>query len=134
MLIKLGSQIKSSEITPKSVYLNRRQIMVGAASTLALGSAGIASAAKLDFQSSPFSTDEDVTPKEAATTYNNFYEFGTRKEDPARLAGEFTTARNLRQNMWRSKQLCAQTRCPASVALASRCHGHMSRACDWMRR
>jgi len=91
MLIKLGSQIKSSEITPKSVYLNRRQIMVGAASTLALGSAGIASAAKLDFQSSPFSTDEDVTPKEAATTYNNFYEFGTRKEDPARLAGEFTT-------------------------------------------
>ena len=92
MLIKYADQIKTSEITPKSVYLNRRHLMAGGLAATALGTAGMASAASLDFVSSPFSTDEDVTPREAATTYNNFYEFGTGKDDPARRAGSFTTS------------------------------------------
>jgi len=91
MLIKTADPIKSSEITPKSVYLNRRHLMAGGVAALGMGLSGMASAAKLDFVTSPFSTDEEVTPKEAATTYNNFYEFGTSKDDPARRAGNFTT-------------------------------------------
>ncbi len=91
MLIKTANPIKSSEITPKSVYLNRRHLIGGGAAALGLGLSGMASAAKLDFVPSPFSTDETLTPYEAATTYNNFYEFGTNKEDPARRAGDFTT-------------------------------------------
>ena len=92
MLIKYADQIKSSEITPRSVYMNRRQLMAGGVAAAALGSAGLAQAAPLDFVPSPFSTDEDVTPKEAATTYNNFYEFGTAKDDPVRRAGNFVTS------------------------------------------
>ncbi len=91
MLIRNAGQIRSSEITPKSVYLNRRHFMAGSVAALSMGSAGVASAAKLDLVPSAFSTDEALTPKEAATTYNNFYEFGTRKEDPANRSSEFTT-------------------------------------------
>lgn len=91
MLFKDADPIKSSQITPKSVYLNRRQLMAGSAAVLGLGVGGMASAAKLSTVASPFSTDEEVTPKNAATTYNNFYEFGTSKDDPARRAGVLTT-------------------------------------------
>ncbi len=91
MLIRKASGIRSSEITPKSIYLKRRDFMAGGAAMISLGAAGTASAAKLEAVSSAFSTDEAVTPKEAATTYNNFYEFGTNKDDPARRSGNFTT-------------------------------------------
>lgn len=98
MLIKDKSTIRSSEITSKSDYLNRRTFIaagLGMAAAgggiLAIGSgeSGMASAAKLDFQPSNFSTSDAQTPKEAATTYNNFYEFGTGKDDPARNSGDF---------------------------------------------
>lgn len=90
MLVRHASTIKSSEITPKSVYLKRRQFIGASAAFMTLGAAsGPASAAKLDFVKSAFSTDETVTPVEAATTYNNFYEFGTAKEDPAQRSGDF---------------------------------------------
>ncbi len=90
MLIKAQSKILSSEITPKSVYLNRRKLMMGGAALAAMGPS-LAHAAKLEFSPSPFSTDETVTPKEAATTYNNFYEFGVDKSDPDRRSKDFTT-------------------------------------------
>jgi len=44
------------------------------------------SKASLDFKESEFSTDEELTSKHDATTYNNFYEFGTDKEDPVKRA------------------------------------------------
>jgi len=99
MLIKDKDPIRSSEITPKSVYLNRRNLIAGAGvmavgsgfGLSGLGRGGMAKAAKLDFLPSPLSTSEAQTPYEAATTYNNFYEFGTAKEDPARRAASLTT-------------------------------------------
>jgi sulfoxide reductase catalytic subunit YedY len=87
-------RIPSSEITPRSVYLNRRAIMSGAA-----GLIGAAAFSKLGLaaplQTVPgdlTTTGEALTSKEDATSYNNFYEFGTGKSDPARNAGSLTTS------------------------------------------
>ena len=92
MLIKQATPIRASEITPKSTYMNRRQIMAGGAGLAAMGLSANPAAAKLSFGKSAFSTDETPTPKADVTSYNNFYEFGTDKSDPARNAGALTTA------------------------------------------
>jgi len=93
-------QIASSEITPESVWLNRRNLMKAAAAGAGLVAAGETMADSsaplaLDFASAPddsaFKAKEDLTPYEAVTTYNNFYEFGTNKSDPARYAAAMTT-------------------------------------------
>jgi sulfoxide reductase catalytic subunit YedY len=87
MLIRRPDDIPSSEITPESVYQNRRQFM-GTAGALALGTALTPSA--LQALAATGGVQEDkVTPEEDATTYNNFYEFGTGKEDPAENAKGF---------------------------------------------
>ena len=81
-----------SDVTPKAQFLNRRALIAGAG-TLALGvAAGVRPAlAKIDAASSPFSTDATPNTLEEITTYNNFYEFGTGKEDPASNAAALTT-------------------------------------------
>jgi sulfoxide reductase catalytic subunit YedY len=87
MLIRRPDDIPSSESTPESVYQNRRQFM-GTAGALALGTALTPSA--LQALAATGGVQEDkVTPEEDATTYNNFYEFGTGKEDPAENAKGF---------------------------------------------
>ena len=90
--------INSSEITPKEVYACRREFLeLGAASLLAssglLPNLAIAqSNQKLSGQSSPqYSTLEKQTPYKDVTSYNNFYEFGTDKSDPARNAHTLKT-------------------------------------------
>ena len=86
------SKIRSSEITPKSTWLNRRQMLAGTAATGIAGGLGAAAlAAKLDY--SPFGGEVpgQVTDKKDATSYNNFYEFGLDKGDPAKYAHEMTT-------------------------------------------
>ena len=94
MLIKRPADIKSSEITDEELYKNRRQFLkiagwatVASASTAFLGSGcaspGTVAAAP---QLGEFDTDEELTPEDAVSGYNNFYEFGTGKEDPARNA------------------------------------------------
>ena len=104
MLIKRPDDIKSSEITDKKLYLNRRRFIQAAS----LGAAGIGSgllahglfgtteearaAKKLEgFTTGKFSTDEPKTPLKDITSYNNFYEFGTDKGDPKRYAGNLKT-------------------------------------------
>ncbi len=101
MLIKGSIDIKPSEITSKSDYLSRRKFirqslgagMVGAAinSGLLLHSAAAQAGVKLENVSkSPLSTSgEELTPYTDVTTYNNFYEFGSNKEDPAANSGKF---------------------------------------------
>lgn len=95
MLIKRPSDIPPSEITPKSVYLRRREFLK-ATGALGLG-AGLALArpaqaeegrgAKLaEVRKSPLSTMEPLTSYKDITHYNNFYEFGTDKSDPAQQA------------------------------------------------
>ena len=96
MLIKKTKDIPYSEITPKSAYLNRRTFMAGAA---ALGVAGLldprqsmADGTKLQTVKSPLSTSGlALTSYKDITSYNNFYEFGVEKDDPARNAGKLRT-------------------------------------------
>ena len=86
------NKLTYSQVTPKADFLNRRQIMAGAAGLgLAPLIANPASAKALEFEKSDYTVDADITPKEAATTYNNFYEYGTGKEDPAKYANQLTT-------------------------------------------
>lgn len=101
MLIKQRPSwvLPESEVTPKSIYLNRRKFMtgaIGAAASLTVpgllhandASSGLKA---LDYRSATeYSTDEKKTPLDDVTAYNNFYEFGTGKGDPAKYAGEMS--------------------------------------------
>ena len=98
MLIKKPADIRPSEITSKDNYVNRRKFMQAAAlagSSLVAGNALGASIpgekrAKLEgVIASEYSTDEKPNSYMDVTTYNNFYEFGMRKEDPFRNSQEF---------------------------------------------
>ncbi len=85
---------KASEITPLDVYLDRRRLLAG----LAGGMFGLAAptaftASQLRYtKNARYSTPEAANSFEDITTYNNFYEFGTSKDDPARLGGSFRPA------------------------------------------
>jgi sulfoxide reductase catalytic subunit YedY len=90
MLIRKPGDLRYSDVTPKSVYLNRRRFLaaipaafVAARSARAAAFSGVAK--------SPFSTTEPVTPPAVVTRYNNFYEFGTQKDEPAKNAQHFKT-------------------------------------------
>lgn len=94
-------KIKSSEITPEHIYRSRRKFIASAgtitATSLLLGACGGSSAASVE-PNGPLTvsseTDElgdDLTSYEAITTYNNFYEFSTDKEEVAPLSREFRT-------------------------------------------
>ncbi|MDQ2898846.1 MAG: protein-methionine-sulfoxide reductase catalytic subunit MsrP [Acidobacteriota bacterium] len=90
-------EIPEREITPPDLYSNRRQFLgVWGAVLAALGMPKPMSAAKLNAASkSPFNTDEKLTPLQDITHYNNYYEFGTGKEQPAEYA------RNLKTSPWK---------------------------------
>lgn len=97
--------LTEADITPKSVYLNRRQILraMGIAGAAVVGGklfshfvfppATVNAGTKLNVTvKSPFSTTEKINTFEDVTHYNNFYEFGTDKNDPSRNAGKFRTS------------------------------------------
>ena len=76
----------ASEITPESVYLNRREFLK------AMGIvAAAASFPRLAAAAGPFDAADVPTPYKDITHYNNYYEFGTDKTDPAAHAGAFKT-------------------------------------------
>ena len=92
--------ILSSDITPESVFLNRRSLIKSATFAAVAGptaistpaSAGQTAEQPLDYApqgNHPLMSEQ--TPIEAVTSYNNFYEFGTDKSDPARHAHTMTT-------------------------------------------
>jgi methionine sulfoxide reductase catalytic subunit len=94
MVIKLQPDIRNSEVTPKPLYLNRRRFLAGlplaGAALLSRGAVGgdhLGGAIK-----SPLSTSEKPTPFKDVTHYNNYYEFGTAKEQPADLAKTLKTS------------------------------------------
>jgi len=99
MLIRKSPEVRYSEVTPKSLYLNRRKFLAGVPGAVLAGNellspSGRASAAttKLQTVQSPLSTTgEKVNPKEYVTGYNNYYEFGTGKDEPQQLARNFKT-------------------------------------------
>jgi sulfoxide reductase catalytic subunit YedY len=88
MLIQRSPDIRPSEVTPKHLYLSRRSFLAGlpmAGAALAVGTAPADN--KLSgIAKSPFSTTEKITPYNDVTHYNNYYEFGTGKDQPASLA------------------------------------------------
>ena len=100
MLIGKAPDILYSEITPKALYLRRREF-IQAASSVAIAAAaalrpGEANAqgrlAKLpNIRKSPFSTTETPNDYDDITSYNNFYEFGSNKGDPAANSKKFET-------------------------------------------
>jgi sulfoxide reductase catalytic subunit YedY len=108
MLIRKPNDIPSSEITPESVYINRREF-IGKGAGIALGGAaggaliggGIGGAliggpgraaaqtpagGQRDWSGVLSEMGEELTPYEDVTSYNNFYEFGTQKDDPVKYA------------------------------------------------
>jgi methionine sulfoxide reductase catalytic subunit len=105
MFSRNNGQLTYADVTPKSVYLNRRQLLramgIGVAggllvrnfSHLVFPPAKVAAGSKLNVAAkSPFSTTEKQNTFEDVTHYNNFYEFGTDKGDPSRNAGKFRTS------------------------------------------
>ncbi len=70
-----------ADVTPRGAFLNRRQVIAG------MAGAGLASAAG----SALAQSELEPNSWEEITSYNNYYEFGTRKEDPALYAGSLTT-------------------------------------------
>ncbi|ENO85294.1 protein-methionine-sulfoxide reductase catalytic subunit MsrP [Thauera linaloolentis] len=102
MLIRSTSgpaDILPSEITSRALFEGRRRFLArsglgltaGAALWYGLGGEARAATARLSAAASPLSTDEALTGHEAVTSYNNFYEFGTDKGDPARNAHRMST-------------------------------------------
>jgi sulfoxide reductase catalytic subunit YedY len=108
MRVLKKSDIPSSEITPERVYLNRRSFIersaqLGLAAAFAPGVLAGCEASpraadavpagadggpqEADWSGVRSELDEKLTPYESVTTYNNFYEFGTGKDDPAKNAG-----------------------------------------------
>ncbi|TNE65712.1 MAG: protein-methionine-sulfoxide reductase catalytic subunit MsrP [Rhodobacteraceae bacterium] len=80
-----------SEVTPELAYLNRRAVMAGMAGAGLLAASGVQAQDMPKFEIKGFDTTETPNTFEEITNYNNFYEFGTGKDDPARYAGSLTT-------------------------------------------
>ena len=100
MLFKFptASQAREDEVTPRELFLSRRSLIASGAAAMALGSLPVWSGSALagPFQAAPTIKPADpifdpTTPMMSATTYNNFYEFGTGKSDPAESAGTLKT-------------------------------------------
>ena len=88
----MSNRLNWSDVTPKPLWLNRRQL-IASAGTAVLAPSILASPAlaKIEAAKSPLSTTDTPNTFEEITTYNNFYEFGTGKEDPAANAAALTT-------------------------------------------
>ncbi len=123
MLIRTAAPIPGSEITPEPLYLDRRQFTGAAAVAGVAAAAGIlappllrrgggapAGAAGARAADGEVALPDELTPYEDVTTYNNFYEFGTDKGDPAR------NAHTLRPRPW-TVRVEGEVARPASYAL-----------------
>ncbi|HSK29352.1 MAG TPA: mononuclear molybdenum enzyme YedY, partial [Candidatus Limnocylindria bacterium] len=104
MLIKKPEDIKASEITPKELYVNRRQFIVSASATALSAGAAVAGIGLVpspgaaqarqklaNVKKSEYSVNEKQNSYKDITSYNNFYELGVEKNDPARNAKYLTT-------------------------------------------
>ncbi|MBW3627855.1 MAG: protein-methionine-sulfoxide reductase catalytic subunit MsrP [Gemmatimonadetes bacterium] len=87
MLIKRPADIRESEITPEGLYLDRRKF-IGTSGQAVIAAAGASLLGACD-ASAETQQKEELTPLEDVIGYNNFYEFGTGKDDPAKNAKNF---------------------------------------------
>ena len=103
MLIRRPDDLPSREITDQGLFWSRRSFLatVGGAALVAMPGE------RLEALARRFGDPEDkLTPWDAVTGYNNFYEFGTSKDDPARNAKDFKTAPLEREGRRRGGQAC----------------------------
>jgi sulfoxide reductase catalytic subunit YedY len=98
MLIKTARDIKNSEITPENIFRDRRRILAAGLAAGLLPGIGLDTEAALPGGISlnktkpwPNSLDEEHSDFDDVTGYNNYYEFGTGKTDPARYAHTLVT-------------------------------------------
>jgi len=87
VLIRNPADIPPSEITSEQTFLNRRSVI----RALGLGAAGSLLPVSGRADEAPV-VEEPLTPESIVTGFNNFYEFGTNKGDPARYAHRLTTS------------------------------------------
>jgi sulfoxide reductase catalytic subunit YedY len=98
MLIKKPADIRHSEITPKQIYMNRRNFLaglpvafLGARELLSPSRQALGGTKLPNVQKSKYTVDEKINSYQDVSTYNNFYEFGTDKSEPAQYAKNFKT-------------------------------------------
>jgi len=105
VIIKKPGDLTYADVTPRGLYMGRRNFLLGVLGTygavrtyerlpgwLAGPPTGSVPVPLSVASKSPFSTTEKVTPEQDVTTYNNFYEFGTNKDDPAKNSKNFVTS------------------------------------------
>ena len=101
MLIRRAPDLKTADITEELNYVNRRAFLAGLAGAgvlLSIGErAALAQGLAREAAARLARDDDPLTPYEAVTGYNNFYEFGTSKDDPA------ANAKNFRIRPWTVK-------------------------------
>jgi methionine sulfoxide reductase catalytic subunit len=93
MLIRRPPEIRATEITDRGLYLSRRRFLAAAAGVTATAAVLPTALVACAENSAPLVEDgeDELTPYRDITRYNNFYEFGTGKEDPARNAHTLRT-------------------------------------------
>ena len=99
MLIKKPADIRYSEITPKHIYMNRRNFLaavpaafLGARELLSPSARAFAGTKLPNVQKGKYTLDEKQNSYQEVSTYNNFYEFGTDKSEPSEYAKNFKTS------------------------------------------
>ncbi len=95
--LKKSWEIVESEVTPEDIYHQRRQFMkagtvLGSAMLLNPWGSTAASLTIGDYKRNVITLDEEITEEGDATSYNNFYEFGTGKGDPVKRTQKFETS------------------------------------------
>ncbi len=97
-IVRKRGDLKESDVTGRELYLNRRQVLKLGGIVAAGGIGGGVAAAQARGEPLPgvtrnpdFVTDEELTVYKDATSYNNFYEFGTDKGDPVENAHTLKT-------------------------------------------
>ena len=118
---RLPDDIPAREITDPALYMRRRAFLHGAAAIAASLTVGRSRAATAEILAKGGSPDADESPTDFndATSYNNFYEFGTGKDDPKRYAGSLQT------HPW-TVRIDGEVAKPQTVALEDLLTGHPS--------
>jgi len=92
---KSSTKLTEADVTPESVYRARRQFMKQGVYAFAAGALASVSpslmAKKLDYIKTPYGKEDTLTPEDVVTSYNNFYELGTGKDDPVNNADQLIT-------------------------------------------
>src|SRR5689334_9579760 len=124
MLIKKADDIRSSEITPESLYHNRREFLKTASSIIGASALGTilpgcgeaAAPQQAPGKPSKYDTNEKLTPPPDVSGYNNYYEFGIDKEDPGRLFAKAANVQKFQSVPW-TVEVAGMCKKPTKYAL-----------------